>query len=61
MAYYGMSDSEYARYTDWRKKHPCTGTSQVEIIIIPDAVQDLIQVHCFKCDEVYQVSSFDEA
>lgn len=54
-----MTDSEYQRYQTWRGNHSCI--SQVEISIVPCAVQDLIKVRCFKCGETYQVSDFDEA
>lgn len=59
MAYYGMSELQYQRYTDWRNNHSCI--SQVEITTVPCCVQDLIKVRCFKCNEVFQVSNFDEA
>lgn len=55
-----MTDLEYARYLNWRDKHPCTGVSQVEITIVPDCVQDWINVRCFKCNEVYQITDFNE-
>lgn len=58
-AYYGMSGEEYRRYKNWRNNHDCV--SQVEITIVPCCVQDLIKVRCFSCDEIFQVSNFDEA
>lgn len=56
-----MTESEYERFTDWRKNHPCTGHHQVEITIVPDPILDLKKVRCFGCGEVYQITDFSEA
>lgn len=55
---YGMTEPEYSRYKSWRDDHKCV--SQVEITIVPDCVQDLINVRCFLCGEILRITDFDE-